>query len=124
MLPHDGHTCAVDPDRLSFLTVSKKLFVPTSLQSAASMDLDGGFRKARLDKQTLDLLPMIALKKYEAIFRCSTASAVGLELGSQIVEIDALRINPLDDSGSLTPLSSLKADLNKLLFHTDGSADT
>ena len=78
MLPHDGHIFAVEPDRLSFLTVSKKLFVPTSLQSAASMDLDRGFRKARLDKHTLDFLPMIALKKYEPILRRSAASAIGL----------------------------------------------
>jgi hypothetical protein len=90
MLPHDGHICATEPDRLSFLTVSKKLFVPTSLQSAASMDLDGGFWKARLDEHTLDLLPMVPLQNYEPILRCSTASAIGLELSAQIVEIDAL----------------------------------
>jgi hypothetical protein len=88
------------------------------------MDLNRCLREAGLDEETLDFLPMIALKQYESFFGCSSASAVGFELSSQIVEIDALRIYALDNSGSLTPFSGFEAHLDKLLLHTDGSADT
>ena len=86
------------------------------------MDLNRCLREAGLDEETLDFLPMIALKQYEPFFGCSSASAVGFELSTQIVEIDALRIYALDNSGSLTPFSGFKAHLNKLLLHADGAA--
>ena len=54
------------------------------------MDLNGGFRKTRLNKHTLNLLSMIALKQYEAIFRRPAARTVGLEFGAQIIEVNAL----------------------------------
>jgi hypothetical protein len=67
---------------------------------------------------------VIALQQYESILRSATASAGSLELCSKITKVDALRVNPFYDRRGFTPLSSLKADFHKLLFHTDGSADT
>jgi hypothetical protein len=89
-----------------------------------SVNLDGGLWEAILDKQVFHFLSVVALKQYEPVLRSPAARAVSLEFGTQITEVDALGVNAFDDRSGFTPLSSLKADLDKLLLHADGSADT
>jgi len=66
---------------------------------------------------------MVALQHDEAVLRRATASTISLQFGAEITQVDALGINTFNYCGGLAPFSSLKADLNKLLFHADGSAD-
>ena len=66
---------------------------------------------------------MVALKHDEAILGRATARTICLEFGAEIAEVETLGIDSLDDCSCLAPFSSFKADLNKLLFHADGSAD-
>ena len=66
---------------------------------------------------------MIALEEYLVVFCGSTTSTVALQLPSQTVKVNALCIDPFDDSSGLAPLPCFKADLHKLLFHANSAAD-
>jgi hypothetical protein len=88
------------------------------------MDLNRAFRKAILDQEVFDFTPMVTLKQDKSVLRGSTACTVGFQLGTQIAKVDTLRIYAFDNCRSFTPFPSFEADLDKLLLHTDGSADT
>jgi hypothetical protein len=66
---------------------------------------------------------MVALEHYQALFSRTAAGTIGLQLPAKIAKVYALRVYAFDNSVRLAPLPSLKADLDKLLFHADGSAD-
>jgi hypothetical protein len=93
-------------------------------EEIASMNLNGAFREAVSDQQAFDFASVVTLKQYESILGSAAARTGGLEFCPQITKVDTLRVNPLDNRRGLTPLPSLKADLDKLLLHTNSSADT
>jgi hypothetical protein len=109
--------------RQSFDGLKKTVHTETHL-SQKLMDLDRAFRETKLNQQRLHLLSMVPLKKDKPVLSGPATSAVGFQFRTQIAKIDALRIYALNDSCSLTPFSGLKADLDKLLLHANGSADT
>ena len=77
-----------------------------------------------MNQQLLYPIPMVALKHYEALFRRTSASAICLQFRSKVSEVNALRVDTLNNRSCLAPFSSLKADFDKLLLHADGSAYT
>ncbi len=67
---------------------------------------------------------MVTLKNDKSIFRSSAAGARSLQFRPEIWKVNALCVYALYYRRSLTPFPGLKTDLDKLLFHTNGSADT
>src|ERR1700756_411619 len=66
---------------------------------------------------------MIPLQDDRIVLGSTAASAVGLEFGSKIREVDAFAINTFDDSCGFAPLAHFHPDFYGLLLHTYGAAD-
>ena len=88
------------------------------------MDFDRALREPELHEQMLYPVTVVSLEHYQAVFCCAAASTVSLQLRAKIAKVNALRVYAFNNCGGFTPFSSLKADLDKLLLHANGSADT